>query len=369
MNLLQQFNAKIQENAAGGAVGAGGSVGGMAMPLFSRLVQRTKPKAQVAPTEEPATEEPILPVKKNRLRENFIRLKEDAENGAPERASKETFDTTEVIAKLKSLENRTDQDIRDTVTFGLEDDKKGLVRVIVKQDQAESFEKALQAFMAPNDEEYERPEIAEVLFRLKDRFDLVDVQWPEIEEDEEEVVDMEGQPGEGVDMEMNPGEGELDVEAGVDDASATSLLQQVIGMMQADAEARMADAEARKAEARVKEANAVAKQASSRVEQEEQLLDMETYTKAQKEQEREAKKLAQLSRWKQSMDGGGEDDSFDAPLKINSTAAIEDEEGGSFEAPQETAAVPRKKRPSMRPIARGKIHPHEIANYVLNRVS
>ena len=52
-------------------------------------------------------------------------------------------------------------------------------------------------------------EIAEVLFNLKDRYTIIDVQWPEVEEDEEEDVSMEdGDPEGELDPDVECGEGE-----------------------------------------------------------------------------------------------------------------------------------------------------------------
>lgn len=374
MTLLKTFQSRIAEDAAGGSFGAGGSAGGMAMPLFSRLVQRSKPKAheddfvgdEVAAKAVPAEDEPV--VKPNRLREHMNRLNEEDE-GVPARPGSNTFDTSEVFAKLKGLENRESEDHRDTVTFGLEDDDKGLVRVAVKHEQAEDFEKALQAFMAEIETDEDRPEIAEILFKLKDRFDIVDVQWPDVQEDEEQDVDLQGQGAEGGEMDPNAAgaEGEMGEELPVDDASmgggtgqVEDLLSQVIDMMKADAEARTADARAREAEAKNREAESIAKQASTRVKQEEQFLDMDTYNKARKEEDKEAKRLAQLSKWKHDMGGQGDDDFSGPPASIS---APEDEES-NFRQPR---SLPTQ-RTSKQPAIRGKVHPHDVASFILNRV-
>lgn len=363
MTLLNTFKQLTAESASGGSFGAGGSAGGMAMPLFSQMVRRTK--VQTNPVdddiEQETPEEQIVHVKKtSKLREMFDKRISEADEalGTP-KAGDAGFDTTGIIAKLKSLENRDKQDLRDTVTFGLEDDKEGVVRVIVRQEQAQDFEKAIQAYLYGEDQDEAPPQVAEVLYRLKDRFDIVDVQWPEVEEDEEQQVDLgdvEGDiPNEG--NEIDPEMDELD--AGVDPgaADATTLLTQVIDMMKADAEARTADARAREAEARTREADAIARKASTRVSQEEQLLDMETQEKARKEEEREAKRLAQLSRWKSEVDGDDLEDN-DTFSRVPG-AGIEDEE-----------AAPRRPRPKQhRPDPlRGKVHPSEIAKFVLNRV-
>lgn len=376
MKLIKTINTavveRLAEDAAGGAVGAGGMAGGMAMPLFSRLVKRTQPRVEDAEFEE--EEVAVEPTKKRKgLKEHIAALTEFADDsGGVSAAADQSFDTKGIIAKLKGLENRESQDHRDTVTFGLEDDDGGLVRVIVKHEQAEDFEKALQALMADQDEDEARPEIAEVLFKLKDRFDLVDVQWPQVEEDEEEDVAVAGDPNDpnaaGDPNDPNAGGDELDASpddmgGGGDTSSVESLLGQVIDMMKADAEARTAEARAKEAEAKNKEAEAIAVKASSRVKQEEQFLDMDTYNKAKKDEDKEAKRLAQLSKWKHDVGGdSGDDDEADFNATKVSLSAPEEEERSYRPRPQPTQVKPKQPR------MRGKMHPHDIASFILNRV-
>ena len=233
------------------------------------------------------------------------------------------FDQSSVISKLKALENKEKADVRDTVTFGIEDENNQVVRVTIRAEQAGEFEKALQAVMADMEEdENSKIEIAEVLFKLKDNFDIVDVVWPEIEEDEEvprqQFGDEQGEPGaEGDGLEGLEGEGgegdplaDLEDDGAGEESEVKGLLSQVIDMMKADAAARQADAEARIADAKAREQELGAKQALAKIKQEEQFLDMEEYEKKQKAQEKEAKRLAQLARWKSQMGSSGMTDAI-----------------------------------------------------------
>ncbi len=99
------------------------------------------------------------------------------------------FDVSDVISKLEAAEKKAKVE-KDTTTFGLENENGGIVRVVVRQDQADEFEQALAQMLAGsdnnNDEENTSMEIAEVLFKLKDKYDIVDVDWGEIPEDEEQ---------------------------------------------------------------------------------------------------------------------------------------------------------------------------------------
>lgn len=234
------------------------------------------------------------------------------------------FDPADVESKLNAAERRANQD-EDTVPFGMEDEDGNIVKVYVRSEQADEFESALASMLAGEDEDDDEintsVEIAEVLFKLKDKFDIVDVKWPEIEGDEEEEQEMaddgadfgeEGDMGgdemggEEGDMEdtgdLGPeGEGDMDLGGDVEmepEGGAESALQQVIDMMKADAEARKAESEARAKEAEARAAEANASSAASKVKQEEEVLDMEAYNKQVKSEEEEAQRLAKLAKFK-----------------------------------------------------------------------
>lgn len=373
MKLIKQLNANLADRAAvlkEDGTGAGG-VAGAAMPLFAKLIKRTKKVSDKpqAPAIVPATKSGLG------LAEAFKHLREfeGEEPSAGAQTPQSKFDSTEVLAKLKGLEAKEKQDHRDTVTFGLEDEDGGIVRVTVKTEQAEDFEQSLQAFMAAKEEEDDKvPEIAEVLFKLKDRFDIVDVQWPDVEQDEEQDVGLEGGAEDpNADPSMNPDDMGMDPNAaapGGDTGQVTDLLTQVIDMMKADAEARKAEAHAREAEAKTKQADALVAQSMSRVKQEEQYLDMESFNKSKKDEEREAKRLAQLAKWKHDMgkqNGGGADDEdqLGQTLVPNTDAAPEEEEH-TFRRPAPSRVQPTPKAPAVR----GRVAPHDIASFIIDRV-
>ena len=198
------------------------------------------------------------------------------------------FSPSDVISKLDHAEKKAKAG-EDTTTFGLEDEDGNLVKVYVKTDSAEDFEQALASMLAGEDEneddENSALEIAEVLFKLKDKFEIVDVEWPKIEGDEEEeqevdaednMGDVEGGEGEGgeEDLGLDAEGGEedlgLDAEGGEElgaaeggEEAAKSALDKVIDMMKADAEAKEAEARAKEAEAKAKEAEYAAKAAEA----------------------------------------------------------------------------------------------------------
>lgn len=382
MDLLKTVNAMtpvIKEDAAGGAVGAGG-VAVFSTPLFSSLVKRSMPTEPIL--------SPYAKDNKKKKKKKGLGLQEafDDMSGAPTgdmgatpdggtAPIKNGFDNAGVVSKLKDLERKEKDDYRDSVTFGLEDENGGLVRVTVKAEQAPQFEEALQSFLG-KDEDDDRPmEIGEILFKLKDQFDIVDVVWPNVEEDEEEDTVMgDNQAGDLTGGDMAGAEGEMPgadsdlgemppMEEPAGEDQATSMLTQVIDMMKADAEARKAEARAREAEAKAKEADAVVKQVMTKVKQEEQFLDMEAYNKAKKEEDKETKRLAQLAKWKHDTEreGGDVGEDMGAAGGMDQVAAPEEEEH-AYIRPATKPQAPRKATTGAR------VSPHDVANFILNRV-
>jgi hypothetical protein len=336
---LQEYK-KIQESDEV----AVGSVAGMSMPLFSALVKLQKPSSKIKIHKSPIAKYAKKSASRLGLAEAFAKLLEidqAGEDNGMVNPSATPFDSSEVISKLKSLETKEKQENQiDVVTFGLEDSDEGLVRVTIKADQAESFEKALQSYIS-NQHEEDMPEIAEILFKLKDEFDIVDIKWPNIAQDEEQAVGLDNEASTPADLpepsldatnsEDLPMDGETSPSA-----SPESLLAQVIDMMKADAEARKADADARAAEAKAKEADSLTAKTLARVKQEEQMLDMETHSKSVRDEDREIKKLAKLAQWRQTQQSGS-----------GAMDTIEDEQFS-------------------RPKAKGS--PHDIAQFILDRI-
>lgn len=374
MNLIKQLNSTstshqsfITEDAAGGAVGAGG-IATAGMPLFASLVKRVISKHPRIFKISNSEQRPFKKKKGLGLREAFYHLAEDL--ASPN--ANQTFDTSEVVSKLKSLEDKESVDYRDTSTFGLVDNKGKIVRVTVPSDQAQGFEQDIQHFLGDRDESEQAPEIAELLFKLKDRYTIVNIEWPSVEEDQEESQELAGAeggpPGEegglpGDEGELPPGEeGGLPPEdiSGEDTGQVQDLLTQVIDMMKADAEARKAEAQAREAEAKTRQAGAARDQAMARVKQEEQFLDMDEYNKNQKTKEKEAKRLAQLAKWKHDMaDGEGE-----LPAQEPQYDFLPgDEEEEVFSRPRFTSPQSANKNSTIR----GRVNPADVAKYILSR--
>jgi hypothetical protein len=159
------MKTNVFEEAAGGSVG-GGSIA--ASPL--RLGDMRK---------------------RNSLKRNLVKFYSGVQNRYKVHdvvpVIKEFYDMSDVVSRLKGVEN-SDEDTADTITFGIEDDNGNIMKVSVKKDQAKEFEFKLARDMADMKDskvsgDKENMSLAELLFNLKDEFDIVDAEFPDIPKD------------------------------------------------------------------------------------------------------------------------------------------------------------------------------------------
>lgn len=331
MKLLKEL---LKETASAGATG-GGAVASVAGSLFGarrparRIVHSGKGKSKI-------------PVIKFHGKPGPLSVKESSLTEFAQAGSQHpSVSPADVISKLTAAEK--EQEVGEkSVPFGLEDSEGNIVKVYIKPDQADDFENRLSMILNDPDEEHE---IAEILFKIKDDFEIVHVDWgnaiPEDEEEQEKKpagpapaqgvppaedaagLDAGGLPGaEGGDpsaaglpgAEGDPaatGGGEEMMPApdmGGGEEKLQSTLDKVIDMLMADAEARKAEAQARAKEASAKEAEAATRIANTKVAAEQEVLDMEAWSKRKKDAEKETRKLAQLAKYRHEMSSKKVDD-------------------------------------------------------------
>ncbi len=284
----------------------------------------------------------------------------------------EAFDLQDVLSRLRGIEGKSVEP-RDNVTYGVEDDEGNIMKVTVRKDQAAEFEAVLaheladiEAFSVTG-EQGKDVSMAELLYNLKDKFDIIDVEFPKIPTDvvynadqatvqpasqmpaNDQVTDdqtnldqggdigapggMEGEDdlgpvangkdrmdlndisGEGIDDlegDAMGGEGEQGDELALEPegdaegvegfeeppADEGSILDRVLDMLKAQAEAETAKANAEAEKYRADQAEYSARAAQATVAQQEELARMEADMEKQKAQEKQAKKLADIAKYR-----------------------------------------------------------------------
>lgn len=303
MSMLKEVIDTIVEDAVGGSTGAGGIASHMGSLFAGGYMNRRK--------------SPNSP--KNYAKKPKQLFSEAAEDS-------DEYNISNVLSKLDAAEKRANAD-DDVAIFGLEDDMGNVIKVYVKKEHASAFENELGEILQASKDSEEPFEVAEVMYELSKKYDIVDADWGEsivADEEQEQAVapaagaagaaaaapGAEGDPAaagaEGAEGTGEEGEGEPDMSAaGGEDMGVTggeedakTALQQVIDMMKADAEAKHAEADARKAEARAREAEAAMKSSEHKVKQEEDILDMEEFNNSKKEEQEEASRLAKLAKYR-----------------------------------------------------------------------
>jgi hypothetical protein len=286
MTTLLKDLHNIMEDAAAGAI----SAGSVAINQGAGFQKKSKSK-----------------IKKKTIKRIF---KEDKE-----------YDNDTTMAKIKNAEQISDTN-NDVIGFALEDDNDNIIKVYVKIDQSEEFENALKRELSDNqNEEHTHREIGEIIYKLKDDFDIVNIEMGAIPEDEEELNDEEESDSQ-LELEDDPEESDneekddlsLDDEMDPEDSSeesASTALDAVISMMKSDAEARQAESEAKKKEAEAKIASLNTQAAEAQVKKSEEIMDMEAYYDDQKSADKESKQLSKLAKYRHELDNDEENANMD----------------------------------------------------------
>lgn len=260
----------------------------------------------------------------------------------------EDISLDQIYSKMSGLEQASKADDTNSVTYGVEDDDGNLMKITVRRDQGEDFEVALaqelgevEAYKMTGRGGYGRDvSMAEVLFNLKQKFDIIDVEFPEIPRDKvynadkvsdpsdlESEFDLDDEMEDDLDLEdegeMGPEDGgiegedteeddldfdaegddedldsDIGAELGPEEEDEESMLKQIVKMMAADAEAKKAQHDAEAEKYRAMQAEYAMKAAKQEMYKQEDLLKMEEEKEKQKEKEAEAKKMADLARFK-----------------------------------------------------------------------
>lgn len=227
------------------------------------------------------------------------------------------FASKDVIAKLSNSQTSFNKD-KNTTIIGLQDNDGNIIKIFIDASQVADFENTMNKMLS----DYEnKKEIAELVYDLKDLFNIYHIEWPDdaFYEDEEDTVDPDTIDDKEKDKnttdtnDLSNELGDFDTDSSEapdtansselespnnDDANIKSLLDKVIQMFKIDAEARQADANARAKEAEAREAEWAARAAEAKIKSTEEIMKMEDHFRKQKAIKKEAEQIARMAQYK-----------------------------------------------------------------------
>ena len=213
------------------------------------------------------------------------------------------FSAEDVLSKLDGAEK--ENKIKDnSVAYGIEDEEGNITKVYVAKEQEEAFKQALGEYL----DDDKSLDVAEILFNLRNSFNILFVEWPKLPEDEEvdntldnpEANPAGGEPG----TEGEPGaEGEQPPEDNTPQEigqpeDSSGLLLKVIDMLKADADAKAAESNAKAKEAEAEQAKLSIQMSNIKVKNEEDMLRAEEHFKKQNDDKKEQERVAKLAKYR-----------------------------------------------------------------------
>lgn len=271
---------------------------------FTDFLQEEAVAGSVGTSAVAATFEPMVggkPIRRGsktkKLKIKTLKLGESTE---PE------FNSFDVKSKMTNAE-RTDKLKKDSAVYGIEDEEGNITKVYVDKNQEHDFKHTLSTMLKDED----KLDVAEILFDLRNTFNILFVEWPKMPEDEEtiNVLDKkEGEPGEGEPKDGEPkdgepGEGDEPPAEPLPPAAppapdSESILLKVIDMLRADADAKKAEATAKAKEAESETAKFSVQLSNIKVKNEEDMLKADEYFKKQSEAKKDQERIAKLAKYR-----------------------------------------------------------------------
>lgn len=249
------------------------------------------------------------------------------------------FQMNDVVSRLKGMESQGRYSTVDSITFGVEDDAKNIMKVTIPKEQAEAFELAVARALADVIEFKktgvgENRTLAQLLYDLNGQFTIINAEFPKIpseavynadeisrmpddaigEQEDQDIGmddpegeesptddpegDIEGEPEETPEDEEDLDDMDDETVSGFEDEGEESLLRSVLAMLKAQSEKEIAQANAEAEKAKARQAELAHEASMKRLETEEEILQAEAEMEAEKEKEKEAKRLADLAKFK-----------------------------------------------------------------------
>lgn len=250
----------------------------------------------------------------NKKRRNVVSISPHVTSSGYVSESDARVDAADVVSKIRAAQQSNKLETQ-SVILGLQDEHGGIVKVYVPPEVAEEFEAAV-ADMLASDHDKKQLDVVEMLYDLKDRFDILYVEWPTEEENDEVEVKQpakDAQPESSTPEEQDSGDQLDDFDASADGNTdelgvnvdqpptpapadlAITALDKVIAVLQANAEAQKAEADARAKEAAVREVEAANSLARTKMNAQLKVLDMERWEKQKKAEKSEANMLKRMA--------------------------------------------------------------------------
>ncbi len=277
-------------------------------------------------------------------RNKYGPLKLEGSIVAIEESAAHPYQLDDATSRLKNMQKQGEHDETDMVTYGIKDDTGNIMLISVPLEQGEEIERRVAQALADvmdfkKTGKGENKSLAELLYELKDEFDIIDAQFPNIPKDsvynadeisnslpEAEGDDMGSNDEIGDDMgDEDPmgdddpnapdtaGEDDLDGEPDMDGMGSDdedevgddfeggedkeSLLISVLGMLKSQNEKEIAQANAEEEKAKAEQAKLAAASSKDQMVQQEEMVAAQAELDAQKDKEKKAKEMAELAKF------------------------------------------------------------------------
>lgn len=217
------------------------------------------------------------------------------------------FNYSDVVSKMSNAEKNSER-TKNSVVYGIEDSDGNITKVYISKDQDDEFKLALSKLLSDKN----TTDVSEILFDLRNTFDILYVEWPKLPEDEEvdnvlakpktDEEKPEGEPGEPGKEGEEPAEiPPLPPEVPAETTDSNSILLKVIDMLKADADAKAAEANAKAKEAEADQAKMTLQLTNARVKNEEDMLRAEEFFKEKAAKKKEEDRLAKLAKYRNEL--------------------------------------------------------------------
>lgn len=232
----------------------------------------------------------------------------------------------------------TDKAQFQTSMFGLEDSEGNIVRVTVKREQAAEFERRLNDLLASSEDS--QKEVAEIIYMMRDDFDILDVDWAQqitedvpkpgseddaTDQDADEELDLDSLDDEDPDTEEPADDKAFDIEdsaPGMDIKAAqtmqqntVALLQQVVDLLKKETAAKASEAELITSKNKALTQDIDAKAEQRELERQIELANVEDFEDRQRGEQRREKLVQRIARYRASVGETGR--SSDTPSAMH----------------------------------------------------